>query len=514
MEKSTVLTLKEQRKLLYGGGGADKVIRQHQQGKMTARERLEYLFDEGTFLELNAYMEHNTTDFGMDAVKCYGDGVVTGFGLVNGRKVFAFAQDFTFLGGSLGEKHAEKIASLLDMAIQARHPVIGLYDSGGARIQEGVRSLAGFGKIFYRNVKASGAIPQIAAIMGPCAGGAVYSPALMDFIFMVEGTAQMFLTGPQVIASVTGEVVSPDALGGADIHTMISGVAHSKAKSEIECLDQIKRLLSYMPDSASRFSQKTYSTDNIHTYLSQLDEVIPESPSKGYDIGAIIRPLCDNGEFFEIQSGYASNIVTGFARIDGQSVGIVANNPRMLAGCLDIHAAEKSARFIRTCDMFHIPLVTLVDTPGFLPGTNQEHNGIIRHGSALLYAYSEATVPKITIVTRKAYGGAYIAMCSRELGADAVYAWPGAEIAVMGPEGAANISFKSEIARAADPEAARAAKIQEYKQQFANPYKSAVAGYIDDVILPGETRERIILSLMMAQTEPENCQKKHGNIPL
>ncbi|MGL5437203.1 MAG: acyl-CoA carboxylase subunit beta [Lachnospiraceae bacterium] len=506
--------LNENRLLLYSGGGVGKIEEQHRKGKMTARERLEYFFDKGTFLELNAYMEHNTTDFGLESKKAYGDGVITGFGLVKGRKVFAYAQDFTFLGGSLGETHAEKISRLLDKAMEAKCPIVGLYDSGGARIQEGVRSLAGFGKIFYRHTKASGMIPQIAAIMGPCAGGSVYSPALMDFIFMVENTSQMFITGPQVIATVTGEMISVQQLGGADTHASISGVAHAKAKNEKECLDQIKTLLSYLPDSASCLPEKNFSTQNIHQYCKELDSIMPDSPKKAYDIYQLIRLIVDDGEFFEIQSAYAQSIITGFSRIDGYPVGIIANNPKVLAGCLDIKSSGKAARFIRTCDMFSIPIVTLVDTPGFLPGSDQEYNGIIRHGSAVLFAYSESTVPKVTVITRKAYGGAYIAMCSRELGADAVYAWPTAEIAVMGPEGAANIIFKNEIAAAENPDYVHKEKVTEYKQKFANPYTSASSGYVDDVILPGETRERIILTFMMMRKKSTGHTRKHGNIPL
>lgn len=510
-----IRTLQEKRTQLRCGGGKSKIDAQHRKGKLTARERLEYFFDPGSFLELYAYIEHNTTDFGMDSTKAYGDGVITGFGLVRGRKVFAFAQDFTFMGGSLGEKHAEKIACLLDKAMEAMCPIVGLFDSGGARIQEGIRALAGFGKIFRRNTKASGLIPQIAAVMGPCAGGSVYSPALMDFVFMVEETSQMFITGPQVIATVTGEHVDAQQLGGAGTHTAVSGVAHGKAKTEKACLDKIKELLEYLPDSAMKTPQKTFSSKNIHTYCKELDTIIPESLGKAYDIHQLIRLLADDGTFFELQGAYARNIVTGFARIDGTVVGIIANNPKVMAGCLDIKSSGKAARFIRTCDMFNIPLATLVDTPGFLPGSDQEYNGIIRHGSAILYAYSEATVPKVTIVTRKAYGGAYIAMCCRELGADAVFAWPTAEIAVMGPEGAANIVFRREIAGAPDPEAVRREKIEEYRSRFANPYQAASSGYIDEVIAPGETKERIILLLLMMQGKCTGRQsKKHGNIPL
>ena len=507
--------LEEKRAQLRMGGGKQKIDAQHDKGKLTARERLEYFFDPGTFLELYTYMEHSSTDFGMERSKAYGDGVVTGFGLVGGRKVFAFAQDFTFMGGSLGEKHAEKIACLLEKAVKSAAPVVCLFDSGGARIQEGIRSLAGFAKIFRRNTQASGMIPQIAAVMGPCAGGSVYSPALTDFVFMVENTSQMFLTGPQVIATVTGEKISAQQLGGANTHTAVSGVAHAKYSGDRECLDGIKRLLAFLPSSTFEQAPCNYISQNIHTPCPELDDIVPDSPGKAYDMHRVIRLLADDGDFFELQEAYAKNIVTGFARIDGKPVGIVANQPRVLAGCMDIASSQKASRFIRTCDAFNIPLITLVDTPGFLPGSAQEYGGIIRHGSATLFAYSEATVPKITVVLRKAYGGAYIAMCSRELGADAVYAWPSAEIAVMGPEGAANIVFKDEIESAPDPDATRQEKIAQYKEQFANPYKAAASGYIDDVIAPRETRERIILALMMMQSkEPRHQAKKHGNIPL
>ena len=506
--------LNSKREQLFEGGGSERIAQQHDKGKMTARERLDYFFDEGTFIELNVYSQHNSTEFGLAKTKAYGDGVITGFGLVNGRKVFAYAQDFTFLGGSLGEMHAAKIAALQDKAIAAKCPIVGLHDSGGARIQEGIRSLAGFGKIFYRNVKASGVIPQIAVIMGPCAGGAVYSPGLMDFVFMVENTGQMFITGPKVIATVTGEKVSIEELGGARTHTEISGVAHKKAKDDKTCLDYVKELMSYLPDSAIDSPKQIHLSESTNIYCEELDDIIPENPAKSYDISQIIGAVLDDGAFYEIHDSYALNIRIGFGKIDGTTVGIVANNSQVLAGCLDIKGSKKAARFIRTCDSFGIPLVTFVDTPGFLPGTDQEYGGIIRDGATILYAYSEATVPKITVVLRKAYGGAYIAMCSRELGADAVFAWPGAEIAVMGPEGAVDIVYKREIDNSKDPDIARREKIEEYKQNFANPFNAANSGFIDDVILPGETRQRIIMAIMMASNDKADNKIKHGNIPI
>lgn len=492
------------------GGGSAKIDAQHSRGKLTARERLDYLFDAGTFLELYAYMRKDIDATGAG----HGDGVITGFGLVNGRRVFAFAQDFTYMGGSLGEKHAQKIAHTIEKATEAGCPVIGLFDSGGARIQEGIDSLAGFGKIFRRNTAASGRIPQIAAVMGPCAGGSVYTPALMDFIFMVEGSSQMFLTGPQVIATVTGEQISVEKLGGADTHTAVSGVAHAKFGDDKTCLAGVKQLLGYLPDNAWSTPPKEFTTQNIHA-AAQLDGIVPDSPGRAYDMYDILQGLVDENSLLELQGAYARNIITALARIDGSVVGIVASQPKVLAGCLDIASAEKAARFIRTCDAFGIPLVTLVDTPGFLPGSAQEHGGIIRHGSAVLYAYCEATVPRITVVLRKAYGGAYIAMCSRELGADTVFAWPTAEIAVMGPEGAAGIVYKQQIADSPNPAATRREKIEEYRETFSNPYRAASSGHIDDVIAPGETRERIILSLLM--NGRKDCvpgRRRHGNIPL
>lgn len=508
-----VQQLKQKRLQLYLGGGNDKIEAQHFKGKLTARERLEYLFDHGTFLELYAYMRSDAAagDSG------HGDGVITGFGMVGGRKVFVFAQDFTYMGGSLGEKHAKKIAHTIEKASQVGCPVIGLFDSGGARIQEGINSLAGFGSIFRQNTAASGRIPQIAAVMGPCAGGSVYTPALMDFVFMVEDSSQMFLTGPQVIATVTGEKISVEELGGAKTHTSVSGVAHARFTGDKPCLDGIKRLLTYLPGNAWSSPPKEFISRNIHDPVEKLKNIIPGNAGKAYNMYEIINGVIDEGSMFELHADYARNIITALTRINGRPVGVVANQPLVLAGCLDIASAQKVARFVRTCDMLQIPLVTLVDTPGFLPGSAQEFGGVIRHGSAMLYAYSEATVPRVTVVLRKAYGGAYIAMCCRELGADAVFAWPNAEIAVMGPEGAANIVYKQAIQSAENPEEMRREKVEEYRENFANPYCAASSGHIDDVIAPEETRERIVISLMMGECEnggKRQNDRKHGNIPL
>ena len=460
-------------------------------------------------------MEHRAVDLGMDKVEAPGEGVVIGYGTVNSRLVYLFAQDFTVIGGSLGEMHAAKICKVMDMAVKVGCPCIGINDSGGARIQEGVDALAGYGDIFYRNTLASGVVPQISVIMGPCAGGAVYSPALTDFTVMVEKTGNMFITGPQVIKAVTGEDVTAEGLGGALVHSELSGCASLMFASEQETLEGIRKLLSYLPQNNVEDPPVAKTSDDPARADSGLADIIPDSPNKPYEIRDVIKRVFDDGDFFEIQPLYAKNIVIGFARLTGRTVGIVANQPRNMAGVLDINASDKASRFIRFCDAFNIPLVTLADTAGYLPGVGQEHGGVIRHGAKLLYAYSEATVPKMTVIIRKAYGGAYIAMCSRHLGADQVFAWPSAEIAVMGPDGAANIIFKKEIEEASDPVATRKEKIDEYKVNFANPYKAALRGYVDDVIDPADTRKRLISALTMLLGKRETRPaKKHGNIPV
>lgn len=497
------------------GGGEEKIKKQHDAKKLTARERILALMDEGSFVEVDAFVTHRCSEFGMQDVKAPGEGVVTGYGTVDGRLVYAYAQDFTVIGGSLGEMHAKKICKIMDMALKMGAPVIGMNDSGGARIQEGINALAGFGDIFYRNTKASGVIPQISVVMGPCAGGAVYSPALTDFVFMVEKTSQMFITGPQVIKAVTGEEVSLEELGGANAQAEKSGVAHFTAVSDEECISMIKKLLSYIPSNNLEDTPYEPSDDEINRISEKLTTIVPDDPNKAYDVKEVIKEVVDNADFFEIMEKFAKNIVIGFARMNGQTVGIVANQPNQKAGALDVDAADKAARFIRFCDCFNIPLVTFTDVPGYLPGVSQEHNGIIRHGAKLLYAYSEATVPKINVITRKAYGGAYIAMSSKHLGADVVMAWPTAEIAVMGPDGAANIIFKDDIKNSDDPIATRQAKIEEYREKFANPYEAAKYGYVDDIIEPDSTRPRIIAALEMLASKRESApSKKHGNIPV
>lgn len=497
------------------GGGEARIERHHKAGKFTARERLDLLFDEGSFIEVGAFVSHRSTNFTMADVEAPGDGVVTGYGTVHGRLVFAYAQDFTVIGGSLGEMHAKKIANIQDMALKMGGPIIGINDSGGARIQEGVDALAGYASIFYRNTISSGVIPQISVIMGPSAGGAVYSPAITDFIFMVEKTSMMFITGPQVIKSVTGEEVSQEELGGAGTHNKVSGVAHFKDESEEECIERIKELLSYLPSNNLEESPVYQTEDDMNRIEEKLNEIVPTNPNKPYDMKEVIKTLADGGEFFEIQEHYAQNIITGYIRLNGRSIGVVANQPRILAGCLDINASDKAGRFIRTCDAFNIPILELVDVPGFLPGTSQEYGGIIRHGAKMLYAYSEATVPKVTVIIRKAYGGAYIAMGSKGLGCDQVFAWPNAEIAVMGPDGAANIIFKNEIEGSEDPVTTRQEKIDEYRETVANPYTAAKRGYVDDVIVPSETRPRIISAFDMLESKRETRPaKKHGNLPV
>lgn len=496
------------------GGGQKRIDTQHSKGKLTARERVEYLLDEGSFEEIGMLVTHRTTDFGMENEVYYGDGVVTGYGTINGRLVYVFAQDFTVFGGALSETHAEKICKVMDMALKMGAPMIGLNDSGGARIQEGVRSLGGYADIFYRNVQSSGVIPQISAIMGPCAGGAVYSPAMTDFTMMVEGSSYMFVTGPNVVKTVTNEEVTSEELGGASTHSTKSGVAHTTSPNDVACLEDVKTLLSYMPQNNNeKPADLPYTIGNEFRY--ELDTIVPESANKPYDMKEVIQHIIDEDSFFEIHKDYAENIVVGFARLGGKSIGIVANNPMFLAGCLDVNSSIKAARFTRFCDAFNIPLLVLVDVPGFLPGTDQEWNGIIVHGAKLLYALSEATVPKVTVITRKAYGGAYDVMNSKHIGADMNFAWPNAEIAVMGAKGASEIIFKKEISEAADPAAKLAEKEAEYADKFATPYRAAQRGFIDEVILPNETRRKLLKAFSMLENKEVNLpNRKHGNIPL
>lgn len=507
--------LQYRRSVIEHGGGEAAIKKQHDSNKLTARERINLLLDAGSFVEIDAFVTHRCTEFGMDAKEVPGEGVVTGYGTVDGRLVYVYAQDFTVMGGSLGEMHAKKIAKVMDMAAKMGAPIVGMNDSGGARIQEGVDALAGFGEIFFRNTECSGVIPQICAIMGPCAGGAVYSPAIMDYIFMVEDTSRMFITGPQVVSSVTGEEVTAEELGGAKTHSEKSGVAHFTAKDDETCIAQIKELLSYIPSNNLEEAPYSVSNDEINRLSEKLTSIVPDEATKAYDVKEVIAEIVDNGKFFEVQKDFAQNIVVGYARMNGQTVGIVANQPKVMSGSLDVNSSDKAARFIRFCDSFNIPIVTLTDVPGYFPGVSQEHDGIIRHGAKLLYAYCEATVPKINVILRKAYGGAYIAMSSKHVGADIVMAWPTAEIAVMGPEGAANIIFKKEIGESADPILARAEKIQEYRNKFSSPYEAAKRGYVDDVIEPDSTRPRIIAALeMLASKRDSRPAKKHGNLPL
>jgi len=515
MATDKIYELRKLRETIELGGGQNKISRQHEMGKLTARERISLLMDEGSFVEIDAFIKHRCTEFGFEKIEAPAEGVVTGYGTVDGRLVYTFAQDFTVIGGSLGEMHAKKICKVLDLAVKMGAPVVGMNDSGGARIQEGVDSLSGFGSIFFRNTRASGVIPQISAIMGPCAGGAVYSPAIMDFIFMVDKSSQMFITGPQVIKTVTGEEVSAEDLGGAMTHNSISGVAHFYADDDRNCIAGIRRLLSFLPSNNLESAPLYECTDDLNRLDESLNTLMPDSPNKAYDMKDIITSIVDNGDFLEVQPFYAGNIITAFARMNGHCIGIIANQPANLAGCLDINASDKAGRFVRTCDAFNIPLLTIVDVPGFLPGTTQETGGIIRHGAKLLYAYSEATVPKVTLVVRKAYGGAYIAMCCKELGADIVYAWPTAEIAVMGPEGAINIVFKNEIEAAEDKVKARNDKIEEYRGKFATPYIAASHGYVDDIIEPAASRKMIISAFEMLVSKREKLPaKKHGNLPV
>ncbi|HHH30235.1 MAG TPA: acyl-CoA carboxylase subunit beta [Polyangiaceae bacterium] len=499
----------------FAAGGERRIDRQHAKGKLTARERVDLLLDEGSFVEMDRFVVHRCSDFGMEKSRILGDGVVTGHGLIDGRKVFVFAQDFTVFGGSLSGAYAKKITKIMDLAMRVGVPVIGLNDSGGARIQEGVESLAGYADIFQANVLASGVVPQISAIMGPCAGGAVYSPALTDFIFMVEKSSYMFITGPDVIKTVTHEEVTQEDLGGAHTHNTKSGVAHFACESDPDCLARVRELLSFLPSNNHEDPPRVDCVDPIDREVPELDTLIPRDPMKPYDISKVIALVVDEGDFFEVQRHYAKNILIGFARLGGRPIGIVANQPMVLAGCLDIAASIKAARFVRFCDAFNIPLLTLVDVPGFLPGTSQEYGGIIKHGAKLLYAYAEATVPKITLITRKAYGGAYDVMASKHLRGDMNFAYPTSEIAVMGPDGAVNIVYRNEIKEADDPIAAKARFVADYREKFANPYKAANLGFIDEVLYPRMTRRRLVDAFQLfANKRLTNPPKKHDNLPL
>jgi propionyl-CoA carboxylase beta chain len=507
--------LKQRNRLAEEGGGPQRRERQHKEGKMSARERIEFLLDEGTFEETDKLVTHRCADFGMAEQKYYGDGFITGYGRIEGRLVFVFAQDFTVFGGSLSETNADKIVKIMDLAGKIGAPLIGLNDSGGARIQEGVVSLGGYADIFLRNTLYSGVVPQISAILGPCAGGAVYSPAITDFILMVDKTSYMFITGPDVIKTVTHEEVTKDQLGGAHTHNETSGVAHFIAHDDAECLSMIRELLSFVPSNNLDDPPRKPCTDPIDRADEKLDKIVPEQSNQPYDMKDVIQAVVDDGYFFEVHEHFARNIVVGFARLNGRSVGIVANQPAALAGTLDIDASVKGARFVRFCDCFNIPLVTFEDVPGFLPGTNQEYGGIIKHGAKLLFAFAEATVPKVTVITRKAYGGAYCVMASKHIRTDVNYAWPTAEIAVMGPEGAVDIVYKRELDGAENRESARQKKIEEFRDRFANPYVAAERGFVDAVIQPRDTRKKLIQALEMLETKRDkNPPKKHGNIPL
>lgn len=506
--------LYDRRREIEMGGGDERIEKQHEKGKLTARERIELLVDPGTFMELNPFIAHRSVDFGLDKQKGPGDGVVTGYGKVNGKPIYLFSQDFTVFGGALGEMHAKKIANVMDLAAKNGAPFVGLNDSGGARIQEGVVSLDGYGQIFYRNSIYSGVIPQISVIMGPCAGGAVYSPAITDFVFMVEKTSQMFITGPKVIETVTGEKISAEDLGGAIVHNTISGNAHFHGQTEEETLEQVRLLLSYLPQNYQEKPPRL-EADSQDDYRADLTDVVPFDAVRPYDVRKVIEQVVDSGSFLEVQKDFAKNIVIGLARIKGEVAGLVCNQPKVMAGGLDINSSDKAARFIRFCDSFNIPIITFEDVTGFFPGIKQEHGGIIRHGAKILYAYSEATVPKLTVILRKAYGGAYVALNSKSIGADLVFAWPNAEIAVMGPQGAANIIFAKEIQNSDNPELLREQKIEEYREKFANPYIAASQGMVDDVIDPRETRIKLIQALEMLRTKKEERPgKRHGNIPL
>lgn len=504
--------LAEKRKKIEEGGGAKAREKQVAQGKNTARHRLELLLDPGSFIELNTFVKHRSTDLGMAEKETPGEGVITGYGTIGGRLVYVFAQDFTVAGGSLGEMHARKICSCMDLAAKTGAPLIGLNDSGGARIQEGIDALHGYGEIFRRNTLNSGVLPQISVILGPCAGGAVYSPAITDFIFMTRDTSQMFITGPQVIKAVTGENISPEALGGGTAHNSISGVAHFIARDEEDCLNQVRRLVGYLP---ANNLEKAPMAQAVPPQPAAFSRLVPANPNQAYDIRDLITAVVDGDSFLEVQALFAPNAVVGFARLQGRSVGLIANQPNHLAGCLDINASDKIARFLRFCDSFNLPVVTFVDVPGYLPGVQQEHSGIIRHGAKILYAYSEASVPMVTVILRKAYGGAYVALGSKSLGADIVLAWPTAEVAVMGPEGAVNIIFRHDLAQASDPDSRRQELVQEYRDNFANPYVAAGRGLVDEVIEPEDTRAHLINALtILAGKKEKKPAKKHGNIPL
>jgi len=507
--------LREREAKIKEMGGAKAVAQQRERGKLTARERIDLFFDPGSFRELDMFVKHRGTLFGIDKVEIAADGVVTGYGTVNGRQVFAFAQDFTARAGSLGEMHAKKICKVMDLALRAGKPFVGFNDSGGARIQEGVDSLSGYGQIFYRNAISSGVIPQISAIMGPCAGGAVYSPAMTDYIYMVKNTGLMFITGPDVIKSVLGEIITQEELGGAMTHNSRSGVAHFACESDADCIEEIKVLLSFFPDNNMEDPPIKPTDDSPVRMCPELDTIIPENPMGAYDMRDVIRAIADDGDFVEVHQYYAMNIVVGFVRLNGKPTGIIANQPKVLAGCLDVDSSDKATRFIRFCDAFNIQMLTIADVPGYLPGRQQEWGGIIRHGAKLLWCYSEATVPKITLITRKDYGGSYLAMCSKDLGADIALAWPTAEIAVMGAEGAANVIFRKEISSAEDPVAKRQEVIDNYRNALYNPYIAASRGYIDGVIMPSESRTRLIEAFdVLASKRQALPPKKHGNIPM
>ncbi len=507
--------LREYREKALEGGGKDRVDAQHAKGKLTARERILQLLDEGSFQEVDAYMVHRQTDFGLDKSHPLGDGVVTGYGKINGRRVCIYSQDFTVLGGSFGEVAGQKVCKIMDLAMQAGVPMIGLNDSGGARIQEGVHSLSAYGEVFYRNTLASGVIPQLSVMLGPCAGGAVYSPALTDFIIMTKGISNMFITGPEVIKTVTGEQVDTETLGGAMAHSATSGVAHFATENEAESFETVRRLLTYLPSNNAEPAPAAALNDDPWRMDPVLDTLVPANPSEPYDMRMAIEAVFDLGSFMEVHANFAQNAIVGFAHLHGQPVGVVAQQPLVMSGVIDIDASDKIARFVRFCDAFNIPLITFSDSPGFMPGVNQEHGGIIRHGAKIVYAYSEATVPKLTVVTRKGYGGAYIVMSSKHIHADQVFAWPTAEIAVMGADGAVNILFRKEIAAAADPAAERARLAQDFRDKFSNPYRAAANGYVDDVIMPSETRPRLIAALeLLRDKQAKMPAKKHGSMPL
>ncbi len=513
--KDKIAVLEEKEREAEAGGGEARIQKQHEIGKLTARERIDLLLDKNTFVELDKFVVHRCTDFGMDSKKFLGDGVVTGYGKIDSRQVFVYAQDFTVFGGSLGMVHGKKICKVMDLAMQVGSPVVGLNDSGGARIQEGVESLGGYGEIFCRNVLASGVVPQISAVMGPCAGGAVYSPAITDFTVMVRNTSYMFITGPDVIKAVTHEEVNSEELGGAMVHNSRSGVAHFAVEDDKECIALIKELLSFLPSNNMEDPPRAQTDDPSDRRATALRAIVPENPNKPYDVKDVINAVVDEGYFFEVQEHYAQNIVIGFARMAGRVIGIVGNQPNILAGCLDIDASVKAGRFVRFCDCFNIPILTFEDVPGFLPGTSQEWGGIIKHGAKLLYAYSEATVPRVTVITRKAYGGAYDVMSSKHVRGDIVMAYPTAEIAVMGSDGAVNIISRAQIMQAEDPDAERTKLIEEYKERFANPYRAADLGFVDEVIRPEDTRPRVISAFEMLDGKRQtNPPKKHGNIPL